>query len=138
FTVAPGCGGQDCHGQKLVRFPTDRPGPLTEMEVASIADTVASPIWASLRPRPIRPEAMRGPGIQPASPVRERQVATTQPPASRPVMPDAGDPSCVTPECHVAVKSFAHVHGPVGVNACAVCHTLVDEDKHTFTFARDG
>jgi len=45
--------------------------------------------------------------------------------------------SCVTEQCHVDVKDHKVLHGPVNVNACDACHTLVDAEKHTYKFARD-
>lgn len=44
---------------------------------------------------------------------------------------------CVTAECHVNVKQFEVVHGPVQVNACDVCHSVVSEKNHTFKLARE-
>lgn len=45
--------------------------------------------------------------------------------------------SCVTAECHVKVKDYKVVHGPVNVNACDACHKLTDASKHTFALTRD-
>lgn len=45
--------------------------------------------------------------------------------------------SCVTAECHPAIKKHEVVHGPVNVNACDACHTVVSEAEHTFKPTRD-
>ena len=45
--------------------------------------------------------------------------------------------SCVTAECHANVKRHAVLHGPVNVNACDACHTLVDVQTHTYEPARE-
>ena len=44
---------------------------------------------------------------------------------------------CVTAECHANVKRHNVIHGPVNVNACDACHTLVDVQLHTYEPARD-
>jgi len=44
---------------------------------------------------------------------------------------------CVTESCHVAVKQFKVLHGPVNVNACDACHTVKSVEEHTFALARD-
>jgi predicted CXXCH cytochrome family protein len=46
--------------------------------------------------------------------------------------------NCVTSECHANVKQHQTIHGPVSVNACDACHTLVDAREHLFEMARDG
>ena len=61
----------------------------------------------------------------------------TQPPAPKPTGPVAPG-GCVTPECHANVKQHRAVHGPVSVNACDACHTLVSESEHTYVQAREG
>jgi len=45
--------------------------------------------------------------------------------------------NCVTAECHVKVKDYKVVHGPVNVNACDACHKVADVQKHTFTLTRE-
>lgn len=45
--------------------------------------------------------------------------------------------SCVTAECHANVKRHNVLHGPVNVNACDACHTLVDAQAHTYKPARE-
>ena len=58
--------------------------------------------------------------------------------AAPPVKPNkAIDPAgCSTSECHVEVKSFKAVHGPVNVNACDACHKPLDVARHTFELTR--
>lgn len=43
---------------------------------------------------------------------------------------------CVTSECHTSVKSHAHVHGPLKVNACDSCHKLTDAGTHAYAMTR--
>ena len=45
--------------------------------------------------------------------------------------------SCVTADCHANVKDHKVLHGPVNVNACDACHTLVDAKAHTYKLARE-
>lgn len=45
---------------------------------------------------------------------------------------------CVTAECHAEIKNYRVIHGPVNVNACESCHTLVSAEEHTFQPARAG
>ena len=45
---------------------------------------------------------------------------------------------CVTAECHADVKNHKVLHGPVNVNACESCHTVVSVQEHTFKPAREG
>lgn len=45
---------------------------------------------------------------------------------------------CVTDECHVAIKEKRYLHGPLHVNACDACHTLVSAQEHTFQPSRDN
>lgn len=40
--------------------------------------------------------------------------------------------SCTTSGCHAGVIAHDHIHGPLNVGACAVCHVLVDEAAHRF------
>lgn len=44
--------------------------------------------------------------------------------------------SCVTAECHVAVKDYTIVHGPVNIDACDACHETDSAEQHTFKFVR--
>ena len=47
------------------------------------------------------------------------------------------DPAgCVTPECHVDVKAYKVLHGPVAANACDACHKLISAKAHTFEVPR--
>ncbi len=46
--------------------------------------------------------------------------------------------SCVTADCHAAVKDHRAVHGPVSVNACGACHTLLSAEEHSYELARPG
>jgi predicted CXXCH cytochrome family protein len=62
------------------------------------------------------------------------QVAPTAPPPTEPVDP-AG---CVTEVCHANIKQHQTLHGPVSVNACDACHTLVDPVEHLYELARPG
>ncbi len=49
------------------------------------------------------------------------------------------DPAtCADAGCHPNVKQHETLHGPVGVNACDACHTVVDEQEHTYRLAREG
>lgn len=43
---------------------------------------------------------------------------------------------CVTPACHVEVKQYKVLHGPINVGACDACHALTDAKKHTFKLTR--
>lgn len=43
---------------------------------------------------------------------------------------------CVTAECHVAVKDFKFLHGPVNANTCDACHKLLDPKAHTYELVR--
>jgi predicted CXXCH cytochrome family protein len=43
---------------------------------------------------------------------------------------------CVTPDCHVDVKAYTVLHGPVGANTCGACHRLTSARAHTFELAR--
>ncbi len=52
-------------------------------------------------------------------------------PATRPSTPIAYD-SCVTPECHAALKQFRVMHGPINANSCDPCHTIDNAAQHTF------
>ena len=72
-----------------------------------------------------------------ATPTAVRLVpASTRPVAPRPTK--AIDPAgCVTPDCHVSVKNFKVLHGPVNVNSCDACHKLVDDKKHKFAARRE-
>jgi predicted CXXCH cytochrome family protein len=69
--------------------------------------------------------------------------AQTAVPATTPVLkaakpttavPEAG---CVTPACHVGVKQYKVLHGPVNVNACTACHKPLDPAQHTFALTRE-
>jgi predicted CXXCH cytochrome family protein len=150
FNVQPACGNGDCHGEKVVALPNDRPGlQLRTSPGAAIVRGGQSPepIWASLQPRPLRPEHL---GVDESLAQTPRPSAIVHaetdptPPrliqlfgqAARLGLDDVGDPSCVTEECHVSVKAFAYLHGPVAMNGCSVCHELVDEEQHTFTLLR--
>jgi predicted CXXCH cytochrome family protein len=44
---------------------------------------------------------------------------------------------CVTPECHVDVKAYKVLHGPVSVNTCDACHKLTSAKAHTFELKRE-
>jgi predicted CXXCH cytochrome family protein len=136
FTIDPTCGDSACHGEgKIVALPNDRPGPFVDF----VRDEVTAKTWASLRPRPLRPESMIADSHLISKP-GDRQVRAPRrdDAAPPPTLPQAGDESCVTAECHVAVKSYDHVHGPVNVDACGVCHTITDEENHTFALLREG
>jgi predicted CXXCH cytochrome family protein len=136
FTIDPTCGDSTCHGEgTFVSLPDDRPGPFVD----TVRDERASKTWASLHPRPLRAEGMIADSHLIARP-GDRQVRVPQRTGDTPLppMPQTGDQTCVTAECHVAVKSYTHVHGPVNVNACDVCHELVDEEAHEFTVLREG
>ncbi len=151
FVAQADCGDSACHGQKMVALPKDRPGPQvappSTLAAESDAEQTAQILWASLRPRPLRPMhvAMDEALAEKANPAAIVQAAALPvAPPHEPTfdqhtsarMPEPGDASCVTEECHVAVKAFAHQHGPVSVNACDVCHELVDKDKHQFKLLR--
>ena len=43
---------------------------------------------------------------------------------------------CAQEGCHASVKAHKVVHGPVNVDSCDACHTLVDPVQHTFKDAR--
>jgi predicted CXXCH cytochrome family protein len=60
---------------------------------------------------------------------------TTQAAVARPTQ-EVPQASCVTAQCHTDVKNFKVLHGPVNVNACDSCHTVVDAKAHTFKLAR--
>jgi len=48
------------------------------------------------------------------------------------------DPAgCVTADCHVDVKAYKILHGPVNVNTCDACHRLTSAKAHTFELARE-
>lgn len=131
FAVDPTCGDAACHGETVVAFPTDRPGLVLD----SLPPT---PTWASLKPRPRRPGDMRdvallAPPHEPGPHVPRRRDDVELPP-----MPVRRDASCVTEDCHVAVKAYPHVHGPIHVDACDACHLMVDEDEHQFAILREG
>jgi predicted CXXCH cytochrome family protein len=57
--------------------------------------------------------------------------------ASRPTTM-VGQAGCVRAECHIDIKDYKVVHGPVAANACDVCHLLTDAEGHKFTLAREG
>ncbi len=56
-------------------------------------------------------------------------------PAPRPTVPIDAQ-SCVTPECHVAVKAYKTIHAPITMNACDSCHKVADIKRHTFEIKR--
>ncbi|HUO09468.1 MAG TPA: cytochrome c3 family protein [Phycisphaerae bacterium] len=43
--------------------------------------------------------------------------------------------NCTQSGCHTEVKNYKVLHGPVNVNACNACHTLVDAAKHKYVDA---
>lgn len=90
-------------------------GPPAPTTKPAIAPATTQPAVASTRPS-------RAPG-----------AATTKA-VSRVPRPTGAIPKkgCVTHECHVAVRQYKVLHGPVNVNECDVCHLLTDAKKHTF------
>ncbi|MFG0283397.1 MAG: cytochrome c3 family protein [Phycisphaerales bacterium JB039] len=45
-----------------------------------------------------------------------------------------GRETCVTAECHPAVKTKPFLHGPIRVNGCDGCHRLADPATHRYDF----
>ena len=88
------------------------------------------------KPRRLRPPEMQGHNL--FTPIGEttRRVAASHEPSPRPALPEPGDPSCVTDDCHVSIKAAKRLHGPVNVDACDVCHQLTDETEHRFALKR--
>ncbi|MBL9120276.1 MAG: hypothetical protein JNL80_10225 [Phycisphaerae bacterium] len=56
------------------------------------------------------------------------KTGSTEPPPSSVIAREG----CVTPTCHPGIKDRPFLHGPVQVNGCDGCHTLVDPVKHAF------
>jgi predicted CXXCH cytochrome family protein len=56
---------------------------------------------------------------------------------ARPTVPIA-PANCVTSECHLNVKNFPVLHGPVAADSCDACHLLADPLRHTFTLRANG
>lgn len=134
FTAEPSCGDSKCHGETIVAFPQDRPGEFIDIP---LLEGTPTPMWASLRPRPVRlSSAMPEQRLTPLTPIE--RPARAIPPMQLPPTPAGGNPSCVTDECHVAVKAYTHIHGPVNVDACEVCHKLEDEETHRFSLMRES
>ncbi len=82
------------------------------------------------------PAATTAPATPATPPVQPSDKTPTTPKAPRPTV-EIQTAGCVTEACHVAVKQFKRIHGPVNVNACDACHTLDSAEKHTFKLARD-
>lgn len=58
-------------------------------------------------------------------------------PLPKPTGPLAAGASCVTAQCHAALASAKHIHGPVGSGGCDGCHGA-DTGKHAFPLKRTG
>ena len=58
-------------------------------------------------------------------------AATTRP-------TDAHFKTCITSDCHTALKKTAVVHAPVASDACDSCHELKSAKEHTFNLIRSG
>ncbi len=136
FTAIPTCGDTDCHeSPELASFPDDRPGE----RIASVLPTIRRQTMATVY------------GVAPRNGHAELTKATdtivneTAPPPTvlpRTRMTTVERPttitqSCVTDECHAAIKSYDVVHGPVAIDACGVCHESIDEGEHLFAIVRD-
>jgi len=74
-------------------------------------------------------------GLAAAQPEQPRVLDSTGSTAPAPTTAIARE-GCVTAECHPGVKDKPHLHGPVYVNACDSCHTLVGETDHRFEHVR--
>ncbi len=59
------------------------------------------------------------------------QPIALPPPAPKPTGPLPADVTCVTAKCHGQFTIASVVHGPVAVQACAVCHEP-DQGNHTY------
>jgi predicted CXXCH cytochrome family protein len=64
------------------------------------------------------------------------RLYASQPDVEKPTGP-VEPKDCVTAECHPGVKETPFLHGPVAVNACYACHTVVSEEEHTYEAARE-
>lgn len=95
--------------------------------------------WALLRGPAARAQQPE-PAAPAAVPVAAQPAAApaAAEPARRPAAPTTAIPAtgCVTAECHPGVKEHRAVHAPVAGNGCDACHTLVDPEKHTFSYPR--
>jgi predicted CXXCH cytochrome family protein len=60
------------------------------------------------------------------------------PPSVEPPSEEVPPTGCVTDACHANIKDHNAVHGPVAVNACNACHTLVSAEAHTYELTRQG
>lgn len=136
FTAVPTCGDASCHeSPDMAAYPDKRPGEV----IATIEPRVHRRSLSAVlgvEPRVGHADLTNAtdtiiPEPEPLPPVRPRQHMTT---VERPTTPTE---SCVTAECHVAIKSYDVVHGPVAADACGVCHELVDEKTHQFKILRD-
>ncbi|MFW6038953.1 MAG: cytochrome c3 family protein [bacterium] len=149
FDDAPRCDNGACHGDQVVSLPKDRPGPvIDESDQAFVVQLAKESNWASLRPRPLPAEVLDRDRRLAQAP-RPSAIAHAAAPGPSPRlelfddetevrMPERGDSSCVTDECHVAVKAYDRLHAPLTVDACDACHELVDEKEHRFTLHREG
>jgi predicted CXXCH cytochrome family protein len=136
FTALPTCGGVACHkSPELAAYPDKRPGELIDTATPRIRRHSLTAVFG-VAPRVVRSDMTQAtdtivPEPQALPPIQPRPRMTT---VERPTTASA---SCVTSECHVAIKSYQVVHGPVAIDACGVCHKIVDEEKHLFTVMRD-
>jgi len=74
------------------------------------------------------------------APSATTQAATTQAVAKTPKLPapatEVAKTTCTQEGCHVEVKDYKAVHGPVNVNACDACHKLSDAKTHKYELTR--
>lgn len=94
---------------------------------------VGAVLWLLLLTGPTWAQATQ----PPAAPVPDASPATL--PVAKAAKPTTAvaQTGCVTTACHVNVKQYKVVHGPVNVNACDACHKTVDATQHTFTLSRE-
>jgi len=59
------------------------------------------------------------------------QLTVAAEPAPRPTEPLPPNASCITAECHADLLETRHLHGPVAVRQCGVCHGE-EQPRHRF------
>lgn len=136
FTAVPTCGDASCHkSPELAAYPDRRPGEQITSSMPAVRRQSITAVLG-LMPRVDRADQTRATDtiITETAPMPEVRRESRMTTVDRPTT--ASD-SCVTSECHVAIKSYDVVHGPVAIDACGVCHEVVDEQEHQFAIIRD-
>ncbi len=137
FTATPTCGDASCHkSPEVAAYPDKRPGEQIATAFPGVRRQTLSSV-IGVAPRVGRAEEtgisqsiIHAPTPMPDAPDRVKMKTIDR--------PTTISESCVTSECHVAIKSYDVVHGPVAIDACGICHELTDEEKHEFKVAREG